>query len=331
MAKSTNVQATYESIGIKEDLADVIYNVDPFDTPFMSAVGRGSVTQPTWDWQVDELDAPQANAVEEGEDKAVRAVGATQRIGNHQMISDKVIGISGSNEATMKAGRGSEMAYQLAKKSKELKTDMEYNLIGQKAIKVVRADGTAPITASVPAWLKTNVTGGTSFAAPAYTAGVHPDGTLLPTEGTPITAADADKSETRITDMLEGIYNVSGKSPDLLLVSPKMKTFISANWKGRATEIKQGADNKTAYHVVDFYVSDFGSLRMVPSRIIAANFTNDAAFAIETSCWSIDYLRSFQTVDLAKTGDTERKYLLAEYGLRCNNEKSSGALYDIAK
>jgi hypothetical protein len=328
MAKSTNVQATYETIGIKEDLADVIYNVDPFDTPFMSAIGRGSVTQPTWDWQVDGLDAPQKNAVEEGEDKAVRAVTPTQRVGNHQMISDKVIGISGSNEATLAAGRGSEMAYQLAKKSKELKTDMEYNLIGEKAVKVVRADGTAPITASVPAWLKTNVSGGTGFAAPVYSD--HPDGTALPTEGTPL-VSDADKAETRITDMLEGIYNVSGKSPDLLLVSPKMKTWISANWKGRATEIKSTSENKTAYHVVDFYVSDFGSLRMVPSRIIAQNFTNDAAFAIETSCWSIDYLRSFQTVDLAKTGDTERKYLLAEYGLRCNNEKSSGALYDIAK
>jgi len=329
MAKSTNVQATYETTGIREDLADVIYNVDPFDTPFMSAIGRGSATQPTFDWQVDGLEAPQANAVEEGEDKAVRAVTPTERVSNHMMISDKVIGISGSNEATLSAGRSSEMAYQLAKKSKELKTDMEYNLIGQKAIKVIRADGTAPITASVPSWLKSNVSGGTSFIAPAYSG--HPDGTLLPTEGTPITAANADKAETRITDMLEGIYNISGKSPDLLLVSPKMKTFISANWKGRATEIKQGSSEKTAYHVVDFYVSDFGSLRMVPSRIIADNFTNDAAFAIETSCWSIDYLRSFQTVDLAKTGDTERKYLLAEYGLRCNNEKSSGALYDIAK
>lgn len=329
MAKSANVQTSYETVGLREDLADVIYNVDPFDTPFLSAVGRGSASQPTFDWQVDTLEAPAVNAVEEGEDKSVTAVGVTERVSNHMMISDKVIGISGSNEASLRAGRGSEMAYQLAKKSKELKTDMEYNLIGVSQAKVIRASGTAPKTASVPSWLKTNVSGGAvGFTAPAYAG--HPDGTLVPTEGTP-DAADADKDEGRLTDMLEGIYNVSGKSPDLLLMSPKMKTFVSASWKGRATEIKQGASEKSAYHVVDFYVSDFGSLRMVPSRIIGQGMTNDYALALDTSAWSVDYLRSFQTVDLAKTGDTERKYLLCEYGLRCNNEKSSGALYDIAK
>ena len=36
MAQPTNTFDTYDSVGIREDLADVIYNVDPSETPFYS-------------------------------------------------------------------------------------------------------------------------------------------------------------------------------------------------------------------------------------------------------------------------------------------------------
>jgi len=44
--------------------------------------------------------------------------------------------------------------------------------------------------------------------------------------------------------------------------------------------------------------------------------------------WSVDYLRDFQTVDIAKDGDSDKKMLIVEYGLRCGNEAANGKMED---
>lgn len=338
MTITSNAVVSTTVVGKREDFSDVIYNVDPFDTPFMSAVGRGSAKNVQFDWQMDKLAAPGDNAVLEGDESLEgESYNDTDRLSNLQQISRKVIAVTGTNEVTNKAGRASEMAYQLAKRSKELKTDMEYELTGKLQAKVARAGATIGKTANVYSWLKTNlISEGTtgSFSGPADGAGVnnHPDGTALPTFNTLAGAAEA--SEVSITSLLQSVYTNSGKSPDLLIVTPHVKTVISKTWLGRATEIQSKADNKTAHHVIDFYVSDFGSLRMVPSRIMGTYATDFGTkgvpmLALDTSAWSIDYLRQFHTVDLAKTGDAEKKALMVEYGLRCNNEQSSGAVYGV--
>ena len=48
---------TYSRVGIREDLADVIYNISPDETPIISNAGKGSATQTNHEWQTDALEA----------------------------------------------------------------------------------------------------------------------------------------------------------------------------------------------------------------------------------------------------------------------------------
>ena len=111
MALPANTTTTYTRVGIREDLADVIYNIAPTETPFMSNAGKGSASQTNYEWQTDGLTAAAANAQLEGDDAANLAAVATTRLGNFTQISTKVIGVSGSDQAVTNAGRGDELAY----------------------------------------------------------------------------------------------------------------------------------------------------------------------------------------------------------------------------
>ena len=125
MAQPTNLYDTFETVGIREDLVDVIYNVSPEDTPILSAIPRTTAKSTKHEWQLDSLATPATNAVIEGDDATIDAMTATTRAFNYCQISDKVIALSGTQSAVDAAGRADEMAYQIAKKSKELKVTLE--------------------------------------------------------------------------------------------------------------------------------------------------------------------------------------------------------------
>ena len=139
MALPTNLYDTYDTTGIREDLVDVIYNISPEDTPILSAIPRTTAKSTKHEWQLDSLATPAANSVIEGDDATIDAMSATTRAFNFTQISDKVIAVSGTQGAVDAAGRADEMAYQIAKKSKELKKDMEFALIEdiQKGAEVI--------------------------------------------------------------------------------------------------------------------------------------------------------------------------------------------------
>ena len=90
---------TYGSVGIREDLADIIYNIAPTDTPFMSNIGKGSSKGTYHEWQVDDLAAAANNFAAEGAAAAAADSVATSRVGNYTQISTKTVSVSGSNDA----------------------------------------------------------------------------------------------------------------------------------------------------------------------------------------------------------------------------------------
>ena len=70
----------------------------------------------------------------------------------------------------------------------------------------------------------------------------------------------------------------------------------------------------------------------MPDRNLAADGPGSVAanvFFLDMDYWGVAWLRPFQTVDLAKTGDSIKQLLLAEYGLISKNEKSSGILASV--
>jgi len=319
MADTTTFD-TYLAVGIREDLLDVIYDISPTDTPFVSNVGSGTSKGTFHEWQKDTLEAPQDNPVAEGADAAPAAVIPTVRLGNYCQINDKAFVISGSDMVADNAGRGVEMSYQEAKKGLELRKDIEFTCIGVNKARSAGAGnaGGSPVAreaAVVLSWITTN----TNFDA---TSGVDPigDGTDTRTDS----SATRAFTEALLTDVIDKTY-LSGGTPDLIMANTQQKRIISTSFRGSADENKQDVSAKRIINAVDFYESDYGVLSVVPNRYMRQR----DVFVLDSDMWSVDYYRPFFTHDLAKTGDNEKKQMIVEWTLQSKEEASSGGIYDL--
>jgi hypothetical protein len=323
MAVVSNTYNTYDTKGIREDLSDVIYNISPEDTPFMSNAGRGGMKQTFKEWQVDSLAAvDSANAVVEGDDvSAFAAAAPTTRVGNYAQISRKTVIVSDTNEEVDAAGRKSELAYQLSKRSAELKRDMEAILCGTNQGAVSGGTAVARKLASLLAFIKTNTDKGGTGADPVYTSGAPAAGR---TDGT--TRAF---TEVILKSVMQKVWTAGGLASGKasLMVDGVQKQVVSA-FTGIATKTIQqsGAKTATIIGAADVYVGDFGTITVIPNRFQRSR----DAFLLNWDFVSVDYLRKFRTVKLAKTGDAEKRMLLAEYTLRVNNEAALGLAADLS-
>ena len=313
MAQPTNLYDTYDTTGIREDLVNIIYNVSPEDTPILSAIPRAQAKSTKHEWQLDSLATPATNAVIEGDEATVDAMSATTRAFNYCQISDKVIAVSGTQAAVDAAGRADEMAYQIAKKSKELKKDMEFDLI-EPNVQAVGSATAARELGSIPTWLKTNGDAGTSGTLSTGS------GTDLPGSGT-----DRDLTEAILKTVIKEVYN-SGGDMDMLVCPPAVKQDISG-FNANTTRFGP-AEKKTEFAAVDVYSSDFGDLKIVPNRVMATTDAKDV-FLIQRDMLAAAYLRDFMIQDLSKTGDSDKKQLLVEYTLEVRNEAAHGIILDI--
>lgn len=317
MAIVANTFTRYSAIGIREDLSNVIYNISPEETPFISNIGRENVKNTYFEWQTDSLAAASSsNAALEGDDiSSFTAVNPTSRVGNYTQISTKNVVISGTLEALDKAGRRSELTYQLAKLGSELKRDMESALLANQAA-VAGNTTTARRTAGLPAWLTSN----TSFGG----LGVDP------TVGSTPTAARTDGTQRAFTETLlkEVIAKVwtSGGTPKMLMVGAFNKQAASA-FAGIATKFRDVPAGQQAQIIgaADVYVSDFGTVNIVPNRFQRAR----DAFIVDPDYASLAVLRPIQQMELAKTGDAEKRLMLVEYGLKVQNQAAHGIVADL--
>jgi hypothetical protein len=311
MAVPTNTRETYGAIGIREDLSNIIYNISPEETPFMSNVGKSSCDNTYFEWQTDSLaSASTSNRVAEGDDASALAVAEPTRRGNYTQISTKAIQTSGTAEAVDFAGRKSTEAYQMAKRAKELKLDMEAMLLTNNGM-VAGSSGTARETGSVGAWIQSNLENGTAAASSAF-------GTTPPTAGSDKAVVEAD-----IKDLMKKCWD-AGASPSVIMVDGALKQKISTLSQS-VSELRTSANDQSPAYVVaavDIYVSDFGNLQIVPNRHMPAK----TCYFLDYEYWDIAYLRPFNTFDLARTGDSMAKQLVVEYGLRARNEAANGAI-----
>lgn len=317
MAIVTNTFTRYSAIGIREDLSNVIYNISPEETPFISNVSRENVKNTYFEWQTDALAAASAsNAALEGDDiSSFQAVTPTARVGNYTQISTKNVIISGTLEAVDKAGRRSELTYQLAKMGSELKRDMESALLANQAA-VAGNTTTARRTAGLPAWLTSNTNFGTGGADP--TVGSTP--TAARTDGT-----QRAFTEALLKDVIAEVWT-SGGTPKMLMVGAFNKQAASA-FSGIATKFRDVPAGQQAQIIgaADVYVSDFGTVNIVPNRFQRAR----DAFVVDPEYASLAILRPIQQTELAKTGDAEKRLMLVEYGLKVSNQAAHGIVADL--
>lgn len=317
MALPTNTFATYSAIGNREDLSDIITMISPTDTPFLSGIESEKATAVNHEWQTDELAAADSgNAKLEGDDAVADASTPTVRLGNICQISAKTPSVTGTQEAVEHAGRESEMDYQLMKRGKELKRDMETILVGTNQAKNTGAAATARKTASILSWIGTNDNIGTGSAASPTTL----DGAATRTDGT-----QRVFSENQLKDTLQACW-VQGGKPDTIMVGGFNKQAFST-FTGRSTPMEE-AKSKKIVATVDAYESDFGQLKVVANRFMR---TRDC-LVLEMEKWAVAYLpgRKFVSIPLARTGDNEKRELVSEYSLVSRNEKASGGVFDLS-
>ena len=112
MAIVANTFTTYDAKGIREDLANVIYDISKEETPFMSNISSESVSATTFEWQTDVLaTADGTNAAIDGDDVAAfTAVVPTVRPSNKTQIARKTFIIADNLGFQDLAGRNSEVA-----------------------------------------------------------------------------------------------------------------------------------------------------------------------------------------------------------------------------
>lgn len=321
MAQPTNLFDRYDATNsVREDLANIIYNISPEDTVFMSNVGRDTAQQTYTEWQTDALAAASTtNAQIEGDDAAADSLAATNRVGNYTQISRKVVATSGTLEAVNTAGYRSAMAYQMAKAASELKRDMETALLFNQAA-VAGNSSTARKTAGLPAWLRSNVSAGSGGGNPTMSSTNDGYPNAARTDGTQRTF-----TETMLKDVIQSVWT-NGGTPKLLLVGPFNKRTASG-FAGIAAQRYNttGAAPTTIIGAADIYVSDFGNVSIVPSR-----FQRERdAFVVDPEYAAVSYLRNFQTADLAKSGDSEKKMIVVEYALKVRTEKAHGIIADL--
>ena len=293
---------TYDTEGKREDLQDAIYDISPTATPFMSTIGRTKAKATYHEWQTDNLaDTDPDNAQLEGADAVAPALATTTKVGNRTQISDKVVQVSTTDDVVDKAGRSTETAYQLAKASSELKRDMESILLSDQA-QTAGDSSTARKLQGMQAWVTTN----------------------------DVTASGSGGTTTFDEEDLKGAmlsaYNEGGE-PSMLLVSPKNKVQVSS-FTGIAEQRYQAPKSSptTIIGTADVYLSDFGTLNVVPDR-----FLDDAcALFVDPSMANVAYLRPFKKTKLAKTGDSEKHLMNVEYTLVVKNEKAHAKVSSIA-
>jgi hypothetical protein len=299
--------------GMREDLTDAIYQISPEKTPFTSMIGRAEAKNTLHEWQTDALAAADgSNFRNEGNDAAFTVPTPTVRLGVHVQISDKTAMVSGTLEEVRKAGRKSEMAYQMSQRTAELKRDIETIALSNQA-----DSGSDPRkTAGLPVWIKSNTSLGATGANAVYTTvpnATRTDGTLR------------SITEAMVKTVAQACWD-NGAEPSVLMVGSSVKVSISA-FAGNATKTLNiaGAKPGIIVQAMDVIVTDFGNLKVMPNRF---QRTRDA-FILDPEYLSLVFLRGFHQEPLAKTGDADKRIIRAEWGLKSHNEASQGLVADV--
>lgn len=314
MAKVTNAFTTYGAKGNREDLSNSIYNIDPFDVPVMSAAKRRNVKNRSYDWQTENLPtADPNNAQQEGFELAREVSQPTVRQTNVTQISKRDATVSGSQEASDAAGKSSEMAHQMALKSKVLKSDMEVIMSGRQAR--VDGDDTTPTARKTESFA--HAIARAANAAAVQGAAVVGYKTGLPTTASAAFAAPGGANEVAFTEKLLGdameLAYSHGASPDLLVLPPAIRRTVSTFDGRSSSQVLVGRTEVVA--TVDIIATDFGRIKVIPSRWIPS----DMGLLVDPEYMAVSFFRNFRQFPIAKIGDADTRVILSEWGTETRN------------
>jgi hypothetical protein len=302
MTIPSNDFTTYEAIGNREDLIDVITNISPTDSWFTSNSGSTKARARYHEWQTDVLTTPAANAQIEGNTKTATAVTPTVRTGNYCQILSKEFMVTETQETVDKAGRSSEVAYQTTKNMRNLAMDIEYALLINAAA-VSGDSATARQMCGVLGWITGNTYTGTATGA-----------------NTVLTAA-------AITSTLALIWADGGK-PAHILCGGWQKQKISAMTTSNTKYVD--APTKTVIDSVNVYDTDFGRIAIHLSTIMNAAAAGSLVILGDMSLWQKAWLRPVRKKEMPIASWSSFYSIEAELTLESRQQNGSGKMSNLS-
>ena len=320
MATPVNAVSTLAVKGMREDLENTIYRVAPEETPFTSALDSEVAAQPYHEWQTETIDAPNPGPVRyEGDDAVIEAGNYTSRLGNYAQHFERAYQVTGATQAAKLAGRANEMNRQKVLKGLALKRDIETRFLSNSASAAESAGVTPRATAGAVAFMKTNTSRGAGGVSGGFSNGI----VAAATNGTA-----RSFTEALLKSSLNQVFTATGSMTDrVAYMSPTIKQEAAA-FTGLALN---RVDNSTAKRMTilagaDVYQSDFGKVTFVPTIF----GTGRDVLLVDQDMWAVGNFRPMATLDLAKTGDSDKQTIMCEKALICRNEAASAVIADVS-
>ena len=311
MAQPTNTFDSYDAVGIREDLKDVIYNISPEETPFATKTRKSTARNTYHEWQTDSLRASAANAHIEGDTTVAEARTSTTRLGNYTQIFKNAVVVPDTDEGLSKAGRAREIGYQTLKIAKEQRLDIEKALFDNNA-RAAGNSSTARELAGAPVWLTSNTIAGVGGADGAG------DGTTARTDGT-----QAAFSQANFDTVMQSIWQSGGKPDTVYLSAFQMNVALGFTGNNNQRSSVQAGDERVIKSLA-VYVTPWGTVEFMPCR---ENRSRDVMI-MQDDMWEIAQLRPTKNVALGKTGDNTTRQVVTELTLVCKNEAANGGVFD---
>jgi hypothetical protein len=301
--------------GNREDLSDILFDVSPTDTPFLTACKKRKSTATTHAWLTDTLEDPADNANVEGDDASPVKAASRVRLDNQTQIFKKHAVVSGTQESVKKGGGiKSEMAYQVSRRLKAIKRDAERAFIGVNNPKVAGSDTVARELGAFTNYMDSNgYFGGAGFVAPVGNGGADP------------TAGTARALTEDIMKVgLEALWTNSGGSENILGICGakqrgRISTFTSSSTRYVST------DDSKLNASIDVYDGDYHTVTVTPDRYCKPG----SLFLIDPEYIAIADLRPIFTKDLAITGDSTRKEIVWETTFEMCNPEAHVEIADL--
>lgn len=328
---------------VREDVLDQIFDISDIPTPFLDMIGDGGTHDNSYaEWTEDKLSAPNLNnKVVSGSNSAsgnnAASVANAKRVGNHAQISTKDVIVTERGQASDPIGRADEMGYQTARRLQELRRDVEaISLTGQASVQD-NGDSTAGQSAGAAAWIVTNDSGGTDFAAPGFQTGTKLVTAVTPGDGRAGTFE-------MIADQIENVYNLGGNTTVLMSVPAITKRIgrylITTEYVAKPTANVDGTGggvSQTAQGYVDSFKTDFGfMMQIVPNRLQQTYNSGDTVpvpvgnvFGLDPRYWELSTMYGWKVDVLGKVGLSHWKLLHVDWMLKAKLERANFVVRDI--
>ena len=326
MTIATNAFTTYAQVGIKENVSNLISNITPDETPAYSTFKKFSVKNRLYEWQTDSLATPADNNKPEGDVAVIQTSVATTMLNNRTQISYKSMSVSDTAQAVATYGRGNEYDYQITKRGRELKTDVEIGLLKNAAKATGGTGGTNRISAGLPTWI-TNISRGTAPTGDGSDT-VDTSSTAIPT-----TALTYAMCATSMTMAFQ-----DGGAPSILMLPPILKrsfsglAFSSTPSTADVRYNLSSAKAAVAVGSVEKWLSDFGTVDVVVNRQMArvsGDMLNNAAFFIDPSKVRVGLLQDTEVIPLSKRGLADEAMIRNEWTLEVSAPTAHAAIYNV--